>query len=102
MLSQQQSWGSMSCHRCSPADGHRAKYQLKHVVRSHLGANDTVFNAIRRAAVQLAPPGCCPAAVHLLMRCSGVCRQLEDDQGIKGIKLSKNVLSAAACAPLTG
>lgn len=52
-------------------DKARAKYQLTHSVRSHIGADDDAFNAIR---------------------------QLEDEQGRRGILLQRNVVSAAGQA----
>ena len=48
-----------------------AKYQLMHSVRSHIGADDDAFNAIR---------------------------QREDEDGIRGIILQRNVVPTAATA----
>ena len=48
-----------------------AKYQLMHSVRSHIGADDDAFNAIR---------------------------QREDEDGIRGILLQRNVVPTAATA----
>ena len=54
-----------------PADRKVAKYQLMHSVRSHIGADDDAFNAIR---------------------------QREDEDGIRGILLQRNVVPTAATA----
>ena len=48
-----------------------AKYELMHSVRSHIGADDDAFNAIR---------------------------QREDEDGIRGILLQRNVVPTAATA----
>jgi len=48
-----------------------AKYELMHSVRSHIGADDDAFNAIR---------------------------QREDEDGIRGIILQRNVVPTAATA----
>ena len=56
---------------CRPADRKVAKYQLMHSVRSHIGADDDAFNAIR---------------------------QREDEDGIRGILLQRNVVPTAATA----
>ena len=53
------------------ADRKVAKYQLMHSVRSHIGADDDAFNAIR---------------------------QREDEDGIRGILLQRNVVPTAATA----
>ncbi|CAK0756109.1 hypothetical protein CVIRNUC_002426 [Coccomyxa viridis] len=54
-----------------PADRGVAKYELMHSVRSHIGADDDAFNAIR---------------------------QREDEDGIRGILLQRNVVPTAATA----
>jgi hypothetical protein len=53
------------------ADRKVAKYELVHCVRSHIGADDDSFNAIR---------------------------QREDEEGIRGIMLQRNVVPTAALA----
>ena len=53
------------------ADRGVAKYELLHAVRSHIGADNDAFNAIR---------------------------QREDEEGIRGILLQKNVVPTAALA----
>ena len=62
---------SMKIHPCRPADRKVAKYELMHSVRSHIGADDDAFNAIR---------------------------QREDEDGIRGIILQRNVVPTAATA----
>ena len=52
-------------------DKARAKYELVHTVRSHIGADDDAFNAIR---------------------------QLEDEEGRRGILLQRNVVASAGLA----
>lgn len=52
-------------------DKARAKYELVHTVRSHIGADDDAFNAIR---------------------------QLEDEDGKRGILLQRNVVASAGLA----
>nr|BBJ25283.1 3-ketoacyl-ACP synthase-2 [Coccomyxa sp. Obi] len=54
-----------------PQDRAVAKYELVHSVRSHIGADDDAFNAIR---------------------------QREDEDGIRGILLQRNVVPTAALA----
>ena len=57
--------------RAGRADRKVAKYELLHSVRSHIGADDDAFNAIR---------------------------QREDEDGIRGILLQRNVVPTAATA----
>ncbi|CAK9264599.1 unnamed protein product [Sphagnum jensenii] len=54
-----------------PSDKKKAKYQLMHVVRTHRGADDKSFNCVR----------------------SG-----EDEDGFKGLTLSKDIVPASAMA----
>ncbi|KAK9841816.1 hypothetical protein WJX81_004960 [Elliptochloris bilobata] len=54
-----------------PGDAARAKYEMTLTVRSHIGADDDAFNAIR---------------------------QREDEEGIRGICLQRNVVPTAALA----
>ena len=54
-----------------PGDARRAKYEMMLTVRSHIGADDDAFNAIR---------------------------QREDEDGIRGICLQRNVVPTAALA----
>ena len=56
---------------CRAADRSRAKYEMTLTVRSHIGADDDAFNAIR---------------------------QREDEEGIRGICLQRNVVPTAALA----
>lgn len=58
-------------HARRPQDRAVAKYELVHAVRSHIGADDDAFNAIR---------------------------QREDEDGIRGILLQRNVVPTAALA----
>jgi hypothetical protein len=46
----------------------RAKYELKHVVRTHLAANDAAFNCVV---------------------------EQEDSEGVRGVKLSKELMAIA-------
>ena len=55
----------------SSVDRSTAKYEIVHSVRTHIGADDDAFNAIR---------------------------QREDEEGIRGIKLQRNVVPTAAQA----
>lgn len=54
-----------------PADRFRAKYRLKHLVRTHLGSDDEAYNAV-------------------IMR--------EDDEGIVGVKIGKELMRCAGRA----
>lgn len=54
-----------------PADRSKAKYVLKHTVRTHVGADDLAYDAIF---------------------------QMEDKTGIRGVKLSKNIMDVAGGA----
>lgn len=59
---------------CRKADRRSAKYRLLHIERTHLGADNTAFNAIR---------------------------QCEDPERIKGIRLDRAVVPTAAKALTT-
>ncbi|BDA40379.1 3-ketoacyl-CoA synthase 1 [Coccomyxa sp. Obi] len=54
-----------------PADRRRAKYQLRHVVRTHLGSDDEAYNAVI---------------------------QKEDDDGVVGVKIGKELMKVAGKA----
>jgi 3-ketoacyl-CoA synthase len=49
----------------------RAKYELKHVVRTHLAANDAAFNCVV---------------------------EQEDKEGVRGVTLSKELMAIAGAA----
>lgn len=55
----------------NPRDYHRAQYVLKHTVRTHIGADDQAYDSIF---------------------------QMEDRTGIRGVKLSKNIMDVAGNA----
>jgi 3-ketoacyl-CoA synthase len=54
-----------------PADGRRAKYELKHVVRTNLAANDAAFNCVF---------------------------EVEDAAGVRGVRLGKELMGVAGAA----
>ncbi|GBF88380.1 hypothetical protein Rsub_01092 [Raphidocelis subcapitata] len=53
------------------ADSWRSKYELRHVVRTNLAANDTAFNCVF---------------------------EIEDEAGVRGVKLAKELMSVAGMA----
>jgi len=53
---------------CAPVSRRRAKYELKHVVRTHLAANDAAFNCVV---------------------------EQEDKEGVRGVTLSKELMAIA-------
>lgn len=55
----------------NPADRSRARYVLRHTVRTHVGADDLAYDSIF---------------------------QMEDKMGIRGVKLSKNIMDVAGGA----
>lgn len=55
----------------NPSDRGRARYMLKHTVRTHVGADDLAYDSIF---------------------------QMEDKTGIRGVKLSKNIMDVAGGA----
>ena len=59
------------CTACRPKDIRRAKYQLEHTVRVHLGCEDDAFGCMGNG---------------------------EDSEGIKGVFLRRNVVNVAGRA----
>ncbi|KAI8473024.1 MAG: FAE1/Type III polyketide synthase-like protein-domain-containing protein [Monoraphidium minutum] len=54
-----------------PKDGRRAKYELQHVVRTNLAANDAAYNCVI---------------------------EVEDEDGVRGVRLAKELMSVAGMA----
>ena len=64
-------WPDMVWHTCRPKDLKRAKYQLEHTVRVHLGCEDDAFGCMGNG---------------------------EDSEGIQGVFLRRNVVNVAGRA----
>jgi hypothetical protein len=62
------------CHLLLPAH-RRSKYELQHVVRTNLAANDTAFNCVF---------------------------EVEDEAGVRGVRLGKELMGVAGARPGEG